>query len=817
MSKENRFGATPEDWKLFVSLNLTEDLLPVVSNPNAVISPNSKMKGVGKTPSIYNKQRQVAGIKDWTSYKATPAQVEQWSKEPDYGICLQCRNVRAFDVDVEDSIKAEAIQEHIELWLCENTQLQGLPVRSRSNSGKFLLAFRIAGEHAKRILQVNGGIIEFLANGQQFVAAGTHTSGFKYNWEHDYFNVHKNFPELTIEQFELLWETLVEEFAISTPVAGRLRNAKGGGVNLLQDRIERDDTAAHLIKHGHVLSEGKDGMLYVTCPWKVDHGCDTGETQTSYMPKGGRGYEQGHFKCFDAACASKTEIDFMEAFGCGPSADFADLSKPSTNENGRSGNAQSKHGLFCVRPISDTSHAGRDNSHSNTELAQSLPKRAEVLSPVRSSGQSLDLPKLERDQKTGKAKATAANLEKLLQIPDITGFSLTFDTFQDDIVVEERFNNRELASYNTDKIRRKFLEEDYFNIRLYLEERAPMQPIPTVLMREAVYAVARKNQFDSGMDWLKTLIWDNTPRIETFLTRYFNAPDTEYVRATSRYIWTTLAGRMLTPGVKADMVPVLIGPQGSGKSSGAALIPPSLDMFTDIDLMDRDPDLIRKIVGRSVIEIGELRGLHSRDQESIKQFISRTHDEWTPKYQERRRQVGRRCLFIATTNQKEFLADTTGNRRWLPVEVGQTDREALKRDRDQLWAEGAALYELIGIDYGQAEKLAEAVHSEHRLGDAWAEAIDDWLDRPDDIYDGQTPRQRNAIRSEELIVDCLKIELKNINRAQERRLGEMMRERGFDRIQKRTCDKIIRVWSSRSYERQRQDEIVKKNLEKIND
>ena len=57
------YGATPQEWAHFdVVLGLTEDLLPVVSNPNAVISPQSKMKGLGKTPSRYNRQREVAGI-----------------------------------------------------------------------------------------------------------------------------------------------------------------------------------------------------------------------------------------------------------------------------------------------------------------------------------------------------------------------------------------------------------------------------------------------------------------------------------------------------------------------------------------------------------------------------------------------------------------------------------------------------------------------------------------------------------------------------------------------------------------------------------
>ena len=51
-----RYGATPDDWlHLDLALGLTADLLPVVSNPGAIISENSTLKAIGKTPSRYNR------------------------------------------------------------------------------------------------------------------------------------------------------------------------------------------------------------------------------------------------------------------------------------------------------------------------------------------------------------------------------------------------------------------------------------------------------------------------------------------------------------------------------------------------------------------------------------------------------------------------------------------------------------------------------------------------------------------------------------------------------------------------------------------
>ncbi len=708
-----QYGATSSEWALFDTvLGLTSDLLPVVSNPNAVISPNSKMKALGKTPSLYNRQRQAAGMVNWTSKQTTAAEVQKWMAEPDYGICLQTRSVRALDIDVEDKEAARAIGDFI------IDRVGSLPVRCRANSPKCLIAFRLPGDMPKRVIKVDGGIIEFLATGQQFIACGTHSSGARYEWAG---GLPDDFPELTLEQFESLWSALVEQFAIETPSEGKLRRRGETIEGVHDDVVDKLD----------VLSWGKDGQAFITCPWFSNHSMDSGESQTAYFPAGTNGYEQGHFACRHAGCANRSDNDFLDALGLGVINDFDDLPAVCDGEGG------------------------------------ALAER--------------EMPALARN-KAGEILATVGNLEAVLMREDICGEYIRFDNFRDEIMY---------APVEDAGQWRAFTDVDYTRLRIHLE-RNNFKAIAKEMIRDVVHRVADLRHFDTAIAWLGGLTWDGVPRVENFLRDYFGAGDDAYTRSVSLYMWTAMAGRVMQPGVKADMVPVLVGQQGVGKSYGVAELAPSFEFCETIDLMDRDADLARRMRGKIIIEFGELRGLHGRDMEGIKEFITRTYESWVPKYQEFAKKYPRRCVFIGTTNQEEFLADTTGNRRWLPVRCGKVNVDGIRNDRLQLWAEARELFELLGVMWSSAQELAADVHSEHRVTDVWVEAIQQYLETPD--IDGVSPATRNNLRVSEILQHALGFDLRQIKRGDEMRVAASLRELGFVRKNLRVEGKTGWFW-----------------------
>ena len=374
--------------------------------------------------------------------------------------------------------------------------------------------------------------------------------------------------------------------------------------------------------------------------------------------------------------------------------------------------------------------------------------------------------------KSGRPLASADNVAKALRSSAYCGLWLGFDRFRDEIM----FSAAAQGAWQS------FTDADYVRLRITLENRG-FRPIGRELMRDVVLLVAAESAFDSAIAWLEPLQWDGVPRVEQFFHRYLGAQDSTYSSAVSRYLWSALAGRVLEPGVKADMVPILVGAQGVGKSRAVAALAPSLMFFTELSLQDHDDNLSRLMRGRLVAEIGELRGLHTRELESIKAFITRTHENWIPKYREFATQFARRLVFIGTTNKDEFLADETGNRRWLPVKVGLkglADVQAIERDRLQLWAEGKALFLKGGVHYAQVEALAGDAQQGHTMSDSWAEVVSNWLREPDALT-GKAPCERPHLRLSTVLREALRFEDKQIKRSDEMRAGAVLRGLGYER------------------------------------
>ncbi|HSX22344.1 MAG TPA: VapE domain-containing protein [Gaiellaceae bacterium] len=240
------------------------------------------------------------------------------------------------------------------------------------------------------------------------------------------------------------------------------------------------------------------------------------------------------------------------------------------------------------------------------------------------------------------------------------------------------------------------------------------------LFRDVVSNVAWRNRFHPVQDYLKSLAWDQEPRIERWLIDYAGAPDTPYVRAVSRIVLVAACRRIRKPGSKYDEMLILESPQGTDKSSGLRALAVNDDWFTDdLPLGSDTRRFIESTVGKWIVEAGELKGMGRSDINALKACLSRQRDEARMAYGHKNHRVARQFVIVGTTNETDgYLRDATGNRRFWPVRVQRFDLARLRADRDQLWAEAAeaeALGESIRLDPKLYEEAA--VEQEARLRD----------------------------------------------------------------------------------------------------
>ena len=716
-----RYGATSGEWESAANSPLMPWVVPIVSNPNVPSSPASKAMrgGRGKVPSEKNARGEAVGLRNWTN-RAGNKDLSAWMDDPDYGFGVRTGRggLVAIDCDCDDS----EISERVRGMLFD--AIHAAPPLRRRGSARWACLLRLKCRECvqKRRYALPVGILEVLGDGQQLACAGTHPSGARYEWEGG--NV-GDVVEIGMVDFETFCAAVESEYGGASPVRPRVIGETFSAPDRLADWLRET---------GRVKGEGREGELYIECPWAASHSDKGGETATVYFPVGSNGYESGGFKCLHAHCAGHGMTDFVGAcraagFTLTDVSDYPDMMAPADKE-----------------------------------------KPAEVKTTAQALMEFLN-------EKSGKIDPCLQALDLALSDPTYCGYEIAFDTFAACEVVRQPGGEWEPVDDALATTLRTVLETRGF--------RTPKKQDVT----DKVVEIAKRNRFDALNDYLAENIpqWDGVPRVSSFFSVYCGAEMTEWTANVALYMFTALWARASCAdpdGIKADITPVLVGKQGTGKSTLARILALNDKWCGDLDFSLSGPDRARAIRRKVVVEIPELGGMRKREQNEVKAYMTQKTDEWTPKFVEHARVAPRRCIFLMTTNDYEFLTDTTGNRRWAPVDVGQIDRDAVRRDVLQLWAEGRELYRQYGIMYREVEYLQETVNEKHATVDPWAESIAAWIaDMPDE-----------PLTTKNIVEHALRLNYAYMRKNDANALAKVMRSMGYDSKAQRIDGKVVRVW-----------------------
>jgi putative DNA primase/helicase len=213
------------------------------------------------------------------------------------------------------------------------------------------------------------------------------------------------------------------------------------------------------------------------------------------------------------------------------------------------------------------------------------------------------------------------------------------------------------------------------------------------VVASCVAVAARDHSHHPVRSYLTGLQWDGQGRLSSWAANYLSAAGSpEYLSAVGMRFLVSAVARILKPGCQADHVLVLEGGQGIGKTSAARALAVRPEWFAGSlpDIHSKDAPI--QLCGRWIIEIAELKAIRTSQIEATKSFLTETIDTFRPPYGRHSAQFPRQCVFVATTNESEYLRDRSGNRRFWPVKCRKIDVSGLVRDRDQLYAEAVHLY-----------------------------------------------------------------------------------------------------------------------------
>lgn len=378
--------------------------------------------------------------------------------------------------------------------------------------------------------------------------------------------------------------------------------------------------------------------------------------------------------------------------------------------------------------------------------------------------------------------ANESNVVKLLNyIPRYAGH-IWFDEFYQSIMTD----------HTTGKPR-KWNDGDELGILINLQANFDMPKISLSAIRSACRSVALSNVRNELRDWLESLKWDQQSRISEFLINAYGCEDTEVYRVISKNWLIGLVARGIKPGCKFDEMLVLKGKQGTYKSTSLRALAGKYFAETNAQLDNKD--FMMELAGTWIVEFDELDQFRKAESTLIKKKLSQQTDRYRPSHMPYIIDVPRTCVFVGTTNADEFSQDSTGNRRFWPVDVEKADLDYILSNREQLFAEAVYLFKQ-GVQWHEVPAELLAAQERIRESDPWEEIIDMGIVNGK-IWNGQQQREVTPINIAEII---LRIPNERYDQRAARRIGKCLRVLGYtaEKTSRDENGKVARVFTKNS-------------------
>lgn len=342
---------------------------------------------------------------------------------------------------------------------------------------------------------------------------------------------------------------------------------------------------------------------------------------------------------------------------------------------------------------------------------------------------------------------------------------------------------------------RRVTDRDITTMRVQIEmtqttpEGKPLKFNEQEVIR-VLHLLASRRQFDPVEEYLRSLTWDQTPRISVGLPQRMGV-DPHTLESHFLELWMVqCVRRALDPGCKSDSVLLLVddGSGGLFKSTFFRTMA-SDEFFSDSPMTLGDKDGMLICGQKWIIEWPELDAVFRSGETRTKGFITSNQDTFRPPYARSTVTVGRSCVFVGTSNDKRCLRpDGTGLRRWMPIEIRKKiDIGWVKDNRDQLWAEAFMLALNPELHYLQDEyrDVAIAHVAQFEQSDEWTELI---------AKHHTSDKRRDEYTSADLLIEAIGKPPGQWEQKDQRRIAAACKALGWEKTSVWRNERTVRVY-----------------------
>ena len=331
---------------------------------------------------------------------------------------------------------------------------------------------------------------------------------------------------------------------------------------------------------------------------------------------------------------------------------------------------------------------------------------------------------------------------------------------------------------------RPWKDSDTLKLTSLLQRQLGFRRTGDDIVYRGVQHYAFENKRNEPREWIESIKWDGSPRIDSFFAECLGTENDEYHTSASKNFWIGMMARIFNPGCIMRNVVVLEGRQLLGKSTALSIIGGKWYAESAESIMSKD--FYISLAGKFLIEIAELDSFGKAEVTRVKQVVSCRSDRYRTPYGRVAEDHQRQCIFACTTNEAVYLKDSTGGTRFWPVKCGEIHNDEIAQHRGQLFSEALHRYR-AGEDWYKMPKEATEQHQEdRRQSDDWEPIISAWL-----------IGREHEFTTAEIAKECLSIDIGDLDPIKQRRINNALRVLGWEKKSVLRHGKRVKTWVSK--------------------